>query len=283
MRQTYSYLLSLGCILCVAALAGCGTDAYNSRPAPNPLPPGAIAVDGRVGAEATLTHLQRETPFRSLWEKPITDLPQKKLTLRIPKLFRDGEAYALNPLPTLTPDPRRPEDVVDPNRVQPLFFELEGHQRTYEGFTKVPGRQTPDPVTKPIYLYIAYVDKQSNKEGKLLTAAAMERQLRDKLVKKFGKKDVSDWETVELLTPEGTTNSWRRLKATGEQWFFEYEGNVARAKNIVGDPPGVYSLYLRSMPDCHVMLGWNCLTNVAEAIGLDAEAEACAGTVKVAP
>ena len=248
-------------LLIVTGVSGCGSREYEDQ------------------HQATLKHLRHETPFRSLWEKPVSDLPEKKLSLRIPKFFKDGEAYVLNPSWALTADPRRPDDIVDPNRVQPFYFELEGHQRTYEGFTQVPGRDNPNmTIYRPCYLYIAYVEKRGDKGEKSLSAAAMEKKLREELVKKFGKKDVTEWETVELPTPDGGTTTWKRLKATGEQAFFTYEDqNVAQWKA----DPGVYLLYLRSTPDYHVMLGWRCLPGAVDALDLNTVAAACAGTVKV--
>lgn len=242
------------------AFAGCGTSAYEDR------------------HSATLKYLQLETPFRPLWDKPVEDFPSPSLSLRIPKIFRTGEANSLNPMTMLTPDPRRPNDVVDPYRVQPPFLKLPGHQRTYEGFTQVRGTQSLDMVTKPYYLYVA-LNTSNAKDKKPLSAQEMEKQIRDKLVKQFGKKDVTAWETVEPLppTPDGGTMTWRRIKATGEQYWVTYEDKVGRYKIY----PGVYVLYLYSTPDYHVLLGWRCSSEVAEAIGLDRIAPICAGTVKV--
>jgi hypothetical protein len=228
MRHSFSIALKqlVLSLVAVAALSGCGTNAYEDRHA------------------ATLTYLRHETPFRPLWEKPVDDFPVKNLSLRIPKVFRTGEANSLNPLNMLTPDPRRPEDVVDPYRVQPSFLKLPGHQRTYEGFAQVRSTPSLDMITKPYYLYIAKYDK---KDGKLPSGFELERQLRDALVKQFGKKDVGDWETVEPMppTPEGGTTTWKRIKASGEQYWVAYEDKIARFKIY----PGVYELYLQSTPD----------------------------------
>ena len=244
----------------VVGITGCGTSAYEKQ------------------HEARLKSLQLETPFRPLWEQPVEDFPAQNLSLRLPKIFRVGEANSLNPLNMLTPDPRRDNDVVDPYRVQPPFLKLPGHQRTYEGFIQVRGTQSLDMVTKPYYLYIAMTGGTA-KDKKPLTAQELEKQIRDKLVKQFGKKDVTPWETVEPLppTPEGGTMTWRRIKATGEQSWVAYEYKVARYKIY----PGVYVLYLYSAPDYHVLLGWRCAAEVAEAIDLDRIARICAGTVKV--
>jgi len=276
-------------------LSGCGTAAYEKEHA------------------KTLGHLKKETPFTPLWEKPIDDFQAKSLSLRIPKVFRQrddrpvkaevgadgslqipigaslneafhvGEAYALNPLTMLTPDPRRPEDIVDPYRVLPDYLRsrdmtktLYGHQRTYEGFAEVTSQQSLDKVTRPYYLYVFFMPKE---DGKLISARELERDLRDKLIKKFGKKDVSEWETVEPPppTPSGGTMTWRRLKASGEQYWVAYEDKVARFKIDSGD----LILYLHSTPDYHVVLGWRCAPNVADAILLKQVAPICAGTVKV--
>jgi hypothetical protein len=199
------------------------------------------------------------------------------------RAFQAGEAYALNPLTMLTPDPRRPDDVVDPYRVLPDYLRsremaktLYGHQRTYEGFTDVTSQQSLDKVTRPYYLYVFFMPKE---QGKLISARELERDLRDKLIKKFGKKDVSEWETVEPAppTPAGGTMTWRRLKASGEQYWAHYEEKVARYKIYSGD----LILYLHSTPDYHVLLGWRCAPNVAEAILLKQIAPICAGSVKV--
>jgi len=243
------------------ALTGCGTSAYEDR------------------FKARLEHLQRETPFQPVWEQPVEDFPAKSLSLRIPKIFRADESYALNPLSTVTPDPRRPDDIVDPYRVQPSFLKLPGHQRTYEGFTQVRSAQSLDLVVKPYYLYVAKYDK---KDGKFPSGNEMERQLREALVKQFGKKSVTDWEILDPPppTPEGSTITWKRIKATGEQYWVFYEDKVARYK-IFPNTPGVYELYLYSTPDYHVMLGWRYGKDVGEALGLEAIAPICAGTMKV--
>lgn len=245
-------------ILATMAFTGCGTSAYEDR------------------HSATLKYLQLETPFRPLWEKPVEDFPSQTLSLRIPKIFRTGEANSLNPMTMLTPDPRNEKDVVDSYRVQPPFLKLPGHQRTYEGFTQVRGTQSLDMITKPYYLYIAMIESNA-KDKKPLSPQEMEKQIRDKLVKQFGNKDVSQWEKVEPRTPDGGTMTWKRIAATGEQYWVTYEDKAARYKIY----PGVYTLYLNSTNDRHILLGWRCAKEVAEAIRLEEIAPICAGTVKL--
>jgi len=259
--NTFNALMLLACV----TLTGCGTAAYEKEQA------------------KTLAALRLETPFTPLWDKPADDLPSKSLSLRIPKVFRPNESYVLNPLTMLTPDPRRPDDVVDPYRVLPDYLRsrdmaktLYGHQRTYEGFVQVTSQQSLDKIVRPFYLYVFFMPKE---EGKLMSARELERDLRDKLIKKFGKKDVSEWESVEPapVTPAGGTMTWRRLKASGEQYWAAYEDKVARYKIYSGD----LVLYLHSTPDYHVVLGWRCAPNVADSILLNQIAPICAGTVKV--
>ena len=262
MRNPLSFMMNhwLLALTAIVTITGCGTSAYEDRHA------------------ATLTYLRHETPFRPLWEKPIDDFPSQTLSLRIPKVFRAGEANSLNPQTMLTPDPRNDKEVVDPYRVQPPFLKLPGHQRTYEGFTQVRGTQSLDMITKPFYLYIALAGSTS-KDKKPLSAQEIEKQIRDKLVKQFGKKDVTQWETVDPLppTPDGGTMTWKRITATGEQYWVAYEDKVPRYKIY----PGVDVLYLNSANDRHVLLGWRCGTEVADAIRLKEIAPICAGTVKV--
>lgn len=264
--------------LLLTALAGCGTAQYDEK------------------YHATLKSLQHETPFRGLWEEPVKDFPRGQLSLRLPKFFRTGaipegnaatgEASAFDPPPALSPDPKRPEDVVDPYRVMPKFLPLPGHLRTYEGFTKVQSRLTADSLTKPFYLYIGMISSTRSND-KPLSGEELQKILHDRLAKyvendvhlKGTKLEVGKWEDVEPKpkTADGGEMTWKRLKATGDQFWVSYEDKVARKKVY----PGGYWLYLHSTPDYHVLLAWRCSQAVADTIGLEKAAGPCAGSVKV--
>ncbi|MCE9554627.1 MAG: hypothetical protein K8T91_14820 [Planctomycetes bacterium] len=237
-------------------LMGCGTDEYQKL------------------TDQKLSYLRHESPYRSLWPEPIKDFPNAALSLRIPRGFGAGTSYAFD---ASSPEPKaKTIDALDPHRVQPYFLRLPGLQRTYEGFVKVESRQLPgDMITKPLYLYIALTSTRDRKNHQI-TGGEVEKILRDKLVARFDKK-VSPWETVELPTIDGPSATWKRLEATGDQDFFAYEENYPKPKVY----PGVYLLYLRTMADYHVLLGWRCGEDVAKAIDLKSIADLTAGTVKV--
>ncbi len=261
-------LLSAILSLMLLSAAGCHTEQYEGK------------------YQASLVHLQHETPFQGLWPEPVKDFRRGQLSIRLPKFFLDGEANAFEPPPALSADPKRPQDVVDPYRVMPYFLQLPGHLRTYEGFTEVQSRQDAQRIKKPFYLYIGMVgSKQSN--DKPLTGEDLRKLLRDRLVKyaehddtlKNVKLEVGQWEDVEPKpkTPDGGEMSWKRIKATGDQAFVFYEDKVATKKLY----PGMCELWVYSTPDYHVMLGWRCSQAVADTIALDKAAGPCAGSVKV--
>jgi hypothetical protein len=179
--------------------------------------------------------------------------------IRVPKVF----AASFNA------DSPHPADggKVSPQRLQPPFLNLPNLKLTHEGYVEV-----EEGKPQPVYCYLSAVQGNAAEASKL--ADDLARQLRTSL------PGGSGWETVECPTPEGSTLSCRRIRASGKQLFDATPPEGGRARFVQQE--GKFDLYLHEGNGWITLVGFREPATLAEKFKLDDIGPLSLGTLKAA-
>jgi len=154
---------------------------------------------------------------------------------------------------------------ISPQRLQPPFLNLPNLKLTYEGYV-----EAEEGKPQPVYCYLAAVQGTAAEASKL--ADDLARQLRTSL------PGGSGWETVDCPTPEGSTLSCRRIRASGKQLFDATPPDGGRARFVQQD--GKFDLYLHEGSGWITLVGFREPTTLAEKFKLDDLGPLSVGTLK---
>jgi hypothetical protein len=229
-------------VLWIAALAGCGTAAYEERMQ-------ATAKDIQVRQD-------RATRLKDNLHGGAA-IGDAAVEIRVPKVFEAS----------FTPDSPHPADgaKIAPQRAQPPFLNLPNLKLTYEA--RADGA---DEKSYPYYCYLAASQGAAGDASKL--ADELARQLRMALPGGGG------WETVECPTPDGDTLSCRRIRATGKQLFDATPADGGRARFVPQE--GTFDLYLHEANGWITLVGFRVPAPLAEKFKLDEIGPLSVGTLK---
>ncbi len=257
--------------------------------------------------KSSLTRLNNEAPFSSLWPQPIS-IPLSIegeniiLQMRVPRIFdtKTNEAYALD---QDTPEPRNRKVRLHADRLWPKFLQFGTHLRTYEvtlSFKKRDNKNT----RSSIRCFISVMPRSKEVD----THGVLSKRITEKLKEVFNKNNaissqqeknnrelqfksgVGEWTALSVPMPNGNKRQIEKIRAIGNIQLPSY---MQRGKPATQNKTFLSSclIYIVRSGQETVILSWLLPVDLAAIKNIDASAidvpvtempvaRAMAGTVK---